>query len=107
MAIDRTANFVLTWSSGGAGAIIANARTIERDTGRSVGVQCTFNASDNKGTFPAAALAKLAKADGTTTVGDLFLLPVSTKAFAAGDFDVKLVVTSAPNAPQATFTVSK
>jgi hypothetical protein len=93
VTIDQSKDLAVTWSSGGAGDMIASVFTATKNVG-STGIRCAFKASDNKGTIPAAALAKLGKVDGKTTNGGMTLIPQSTKAFAAGEFDVKLVVTS-------------
>jgi len=86
LEVDSAAAFELEWTDGGDGNVSATLSTIKTGE-KSVTISCSFPSKDNKGTIPAAAVAKLIKGAplGTYSVG-----ASSATTAKAGDWTVSI-----------------
>jgi hypothetical protein len=92
--VDTTKAYEFKWTGGKAGTVTASLSTTELATMKSAIVSCSFDAATGMGTVPAAAMAKLLKADGTKIFGTISASPGVSKTFSAGDYEVVYSVTA-------------
>ncbi len=86
VAVDSGGAFDFEWTDGTEGTI--NATLMTMNTGeKSVTVTCSFQAKDNKGTVPAAAVGKLIKG---ATLGTYSVGAASATTTKAGDWTVSI-----------------
>jgi hypothetical protein len=90
LSLDRSKDFVLTWTGGTTGAVTTLWKV--EGTDPFVSIQCAFAASDGEGTVPAAALQALPESGS----GDILLVGGRLDTIATGVYTVQVGLNSIP-----------
>jgi hypothetical protein len=85
--IDRTKDWGVAWTGGGAGQVEIQLSTAVQGS-HDTTVNCYFDAATGSAVVPAAVLGTL----DSSARGTLFVMPLNTKHVTAGDFDVSFIV---------------
>lgn len=102
--IDRTTDLTVAWSGSSGGSVTIDLGTT-RVNERIVSARCVAEASAGSTEIPAAVLAKLDEADGSSVYGTIVVSPSAKTTFKAGDFDTTFWVMA--TGTSGTFTTAK
>lgn len=103
LALSRAHDLAVAWTGASGRDVQVSVSTIQQNV-RSVSIACTFSGSSASANVPAAAMAKLLKANGSSITGALAIsAPVQT-TFSAGSWLITFGLT--PGAASSTFTTT-